>query len=230
MYMDACSRELQDSLLQAQEVKCDLEEIMHNTLVLSQQIADDLERKLHPKIVAKENTDSGLPHQKTQMLVGLQQSSLSARRSEDFVEGKMRVHELADEIGVSSKELLLTCIQLGFPVRHHMKILDEEQIRRLREHFFGQQPAGLNDDNSLQVVEDGIQMMTNQDQEALPLKYSIANQGSNFSLEEIKNAHPYIAVRTLSEQGYQAKEIARILDRGQGEVNLILNLSRKKIG
>ncbi len=49
-----------------------------------------------------------------------------------------------------------------------------------------------------------------------------------FSLEDIKSAHPYIAVRTLYEKGYSVREIAKLLDRGQGEVGLILNIAKKK--
>lgn len=229
MYMDACSRELQDSLLQAQEVKCDLQEIMHNTLILSQQIADDLEKRLHPEMKRRESAAPDLLDQKGQTFIYLEPSP-TGKGSGEFVEGKMRVHELADELGVSSKELLLTCLHLGYPVRHHMKILNEEQIQRLRDYFFSQQPVVLPDYNPKPLIEDRIRIKTDQERQTLPLEHSVSEQGREFSLDEIKKAHPYIAVRTLCELGYTSKEIARILDRGQGEVNLILNLSRKKIG
>ncbi len=49
-----------------------------------------------------------------------------------------------------------------------------------------------------------------------------------FSIEELKSAHPYIAVKTLHEKGYSVREIAKLLNRGQGEVSLIMNLSKKK--
>lgn len=54
------------------------------------------------------------------------------------------------------------------------------------------------------------------------------NEPNPFTLEAIKTAHPYLAVRTLYEQGYSIREIAQLLNRGQGEVELILNLSRKR--
>jgi transposase len=49
-----------------------------------------------------------------------------------------------------------------------------------------------------------------------------------FSIDELKTAHPYIAVRTMYENGYSIRQIAQILDRGQGEISLILNLAKRK--
>lgn len=64
---------------------------------------------------------------------------------------------------------------------------------------------------------------------ASPAASSQSHQAQeSFSLEDIKAAHPYIAVRTLYEQGYSIRDIAQLLERGQGEVELILNLTRKK--
>ncbi|MDD2585229.1 MAG: hypothetical protein PHT79_00600 [Syntrophomonadaceae bacterium] len=40
--------------------------------------------------------------------------------------------------------------------------------------------------------------------------------------------HPYIAVKTLYNNGLTVTEIAKTLGRGQGEVKLILNLCTKK--
>lgn len=229
MYMDACSSELQDSLLQAQEVKCDLQEIMNTTLVLSQQIADNLELKnqdlsevdnaVFPHIADSESFQTG----------SSSASSLSAGEQKAGHD-KMRVHELADELGISSREMLQICEQMGFPIKHHMRVLNEEQIRLLRGRKYEspksadyQEEAGPEHGPELRVIEtvknDG------------PPVISISRERQKeFSLEEVKNAHPYIAVRTLYEQGYNSKDIARILNRGQGEVNLILNLTRKKIG
>ena len=37
-----------------------------------------------------------------------------------------------------------------------------------------------------------------------------------------------MAVKTLADQAYSVKEIAKLLNRGQGEVSLILNLLNQK--
>jgi hypothetical protein len=43
-----------------------------------------------------------------------------------------------------------------------------------------------------------------------------------------REMHPTLAVNQLNHQGLDVKQIAQILQRGQGEVELILNLTRKK--
>jgi len=49
----------------------------------------------------------------------------------------MRVHELAKELGVSSRELLARLEKLGLSAASHMSALDEDQIRRIREDAAG---------------------------------------------------------------------------------------------
>ncbi|MGQ9663340.1 MAG: translation initiation factor IF-2 N-terminal domain-containing protein, partial [Kiritimatiellia bacterium] len=44
----------------------------------------------------------------------------------------MRVHELAKELGVSSKELIERLQQLGLPVKSHMAVIPEDAIARIR--------------------------------------------------------------------------------------------------
>ncbi len=43
----------------------------------------------------------------------------------------------------------------------------------------------------------------------------------------INNEDLWQEVIKLEQEGYEAKEIAKKLDRGQGEINLLLNLTRK---
>lgn len=43
-----------------------------------------------------------------------------------------------------------------------------------------------------------------------------------------REMHPTLAVYQLYQRGLNAKQIAQILQRGQGEIHLILNLARKK--
>ncbi len=46
--------------------------------------------------------------------------------------------------------------------------------------------------------------------------------------EYYRKMHPTLAVNQLHNQGLKPKQIAQLLSRGQGEVELILNLTRKK--
>jgi len=49
-----------------------------------------------------------------------------------------------------------------------------------------------------------------------------------FTIEELRRAHPSIVVPRLWNEGYTIPEIAEILNRGQGEVGLILNLQKRR--
>lgn len=49
-----------------------------------------------------------------------------------------------------------------------------------------------------------------------------------FTIEELRRAHPYLVVPRLYERGLSVEEIAEILERGKGEVNLILDIYRKR--
>ncbi len=49
-----------------------------------------------------------------------------------------------------------------------------------------------------------------------------------FSIEDLRRAHPYLVVPRLREQGWSVQEIAQILGRGLGEIQLILDLYTRK--
>ena len=49
-----------------------------------------------------------------------------------------------------------------------------------------------------------------------------------FSIEDLRRAHPSIVVPRLWNEGYSIPEIAELLNRGQGEVRLILDLQKKR--
>jgi translation initiation factor IF-2 len=47
----------------------------------------------------------------------------------------MRVYELANELGIESKETLSRCRELGIPVKSHMSIIEDEDIQKLKKHL-----------------------------------------------------------------------------------------------
>lgn len=51
---------------------------------------------------------------------------------------------------------------------------------------------------------------------------------TDIDFEQYRNMHPTLAVNRLHNQGLDVRQIAQILQRGQGEIHLILNLNRKK--
>lgn len=49
-----------------------------------------------------------------------------------------------------------------------------------------------------------------------------------YKIEELRRAHPSIVVPRLYNDGYSIPEIAELLDRGQGEVRLILDIQKRR--
>ena len=56
--------------------------------------------------------------------------------------GKMKVHELAKELNMQSKELVEKLIELKYDVKSHMSILEEEDVEKIIKHFKGGNDKG----------------------------------------------------------------------------------------
>ena len=54
----------------------------------------------------------------------------------------MRVHELAKELGVASKDLIVRIKELGHEVKNHMSLVDDEVAASLRTGQKPDQAAG----------------------------------------------------------------------------------------
>ena len=64
---------------------------------------------------------------------------------------KIRVHALAKEIGITSKELILKLNEIEIPVKNHMSTLesaDEEKVRKLYKKSSSENESPVKDDNS----------------------------------------------------------------------------------
>ncbi|NLB89220.1 MAG: hypothetical protein GX790_08365 [Syntrophomonadaceae bacterium] len=124
---------------------------------------------------------------------------------------KLRVYELAQELNMDSNQLLSILKGLGNNYNSDFDFIDDQTAKIIKDFYNNIKNTALkpNPENNT-LTEDYISK--NYDQ---------------LDIEQIKNAHPYISVRILHEKGYDVKEIAKILDRGQGEVSLLLNLSKK---
>ena len=48
---------------------------------------------------------------------------------------KMKVHELAKKIGISSKEAVERAKELGIDIKNHLSILEENDVKKLEESF-----------------------------------------------------------------------------------------------
>jgi len=58
--------------------------------------------------------------------------------------GKIKIHELAKEIGLASKEIVEKAKKMGMAVTSHMSSVDEDQAKKIKESFEGKEKSGEN--------------------------------------------------------------------------------------
>jgi len=224
----ACSRELSSTIDEAKAVCGELEVIMENAVNISRSITDEFDHRINglTRVLSAEARE----------VVEELPAKTGAHKPRGGDEpSKIRVYQLAREMHVSSKEMVNIIKQMGIPISNHMNALDEEQVDEIKKRM----ASGAGDFRSclLNEMSAGKPLVHPADNNAQDSARLIEKAGTSeedakstlgFSLEELRNAHPYIAVRTLSEKGYSVRDIAKMLGRGQGEVSLIMNLSKKK--
>jgi AraC-like DNA-binding protein len=199
--------DLSHVIAQAQEVRKDLIELMDDALGLSQTIVDDLDSKLVEAEKSSQNTliseenDKELEQEYPNKVVKLNPGNTS----------RLRVYDLAREFHISSRELVSILQSCGLKINSHMNLIDAEQARFL-----------LNNINHFGEI--------NPSSTQLHIGTSASGNNEADFIAGLQSAHPYMAVRSLYEKGYPIWQIAKILERGQGEISLILNLSKKKAG
>ncbi len=221
--------------------------------------------------------------------------------------GRIRLHELADELRISSKTLIARAKAEGLGLNHHMNLLTDDEVACIKELFADQvheaptidegslTPESMdstsNDDilnsfaDSVEFIEtqnkvqkiiwsdlkqetksDDVEWLVVEDEYDSDIEFDFDQEedfldgileGEEFDqnitylptindepslfqestepdlnderyIAELREAHPYMAVRSLVEKGCSVKEIAKILDRSQGEITLIINVNNKK--
>ncbi|HHW61692.1 MAG TPA: hypothetical protein GX404_07290 [Syntrophomonadaceae bacterium] len=160
----------------------------------------------------------------------LSEASLVRQDLEAMMENAVQVSETIIQDMDESIQQLMTLREgmNSLPVAAVLE--DDGQLSRHKgQADLPQAPSASISHNNTQPDQPTVYYLTEQE-EAYPAANRLQHQAQeSFSLEDIKAAHPYIAVRTLYEQGYSIRDIAQLLERGQGEVELILNLTRKQI-
>lgn len=124
----------------------------------------------------------------------------------------IRVYELAKQLDIDSQELISLLAKWGYRYNNQMNTLDLDIVANIKRLVLENGPPPVEIFSRKEKTQVTMVPEDNED---------------NFNLEQIKKAHPYLAVGILAEQGYSIKEIAKLLGRGQGEINLILSLSKK---
>lgn len=197
--------ELAGVITEAENIRKDLIQLMDDALGLSQTLVDDLDARLAAQSaitpVSPEYPDTpALTEQPPSKVIKFNPCN-SAR---------IRVYDLARELDLPSRELIAILQNSGIKVTSHMNLVDAGQSRALVQEFIqGADYSNMPSDQGTVVITD-------------------APGAEPEFMASLQSAHPYLAVRSLYEKGYPVWQIAKILGRGQGEINLILNLSRKK--
>ncbi len=210
--MANCTGALSSTIQEAKSVRQDLEGMMEDALTISKIIVEDID----DKIASVSNLSLSLPS-----FIEDAEEEIAAAQEPVFL-NKIRIYELAKELGIPSKSLVNIVQELGIEAFNHMNCLDEDQVLLIK------QSLDISPRDRIKIIEPRL-LKKNIDGngEAVKVRRTM-NRQSDISIEDLKKAHPYLAVRTLHERGYSVRDIAQILERGQGEVSLIMNLSQKK--
>lgn len=204
------TEELSHVIAQAQDVKQDLVQLMEDSLGLSQTLINDLDARLAGNEKIDENIAGGNCEPSDQEE---QEYPGNIVKFAPTGTSRIRVYDLARELRISSRELVQILQGCGLKITSHMNLIDAEQTRALINKI----------NNSADPLELYPSLSSNQ------VENAAADDEASF-IAGLQSAQPYMAVRSLYEKGYPVWQIAKILGRGQGEVNLILNLSNKRAG
>jgi len=214
-HMSNYSQELKQTVLEAGFIRDELEKMMENSLSISELIVERLDTEASGVNYSSSREDDLLAIQE------MEEETISPHLPPGEKPGsasKVRLYELARELEMDSKELIHLLKDMGYTYFHHMNQISRETAEIIKDQILWRDdPISLPDSFMEKALLSEEETAT---REELPWL--------EFSLDELRTAHPYLAVRSLHEKGYNVKEIAQLLERGQGEVELILNLTRKK--
>jgi len=225
--------EFRNTVDEAHIVKTDLHSMLDQSIGISRAIVDGLDSRLAELSQLQEEarlTQLAIQQITEQRLALMEMTSVEAipenyeeefeaewLEEEPLKENKIRVYELARELNMNSKELVATLQELGFPVNNQLNTLDYEVTVSIKQKLTLLE-SGLLPKNRSDGLADRVLSFGNYKNSAIKPK----------DLEALREAHPYLAVRTLQEAGYSVCEMAQLLNRGQGEIKLIINLINKK--
>jgi len=238
---------LKNTINEARSIRQNLESIMENAADISRSIVDDIDKRVSSK---KEICEETVQYPVSETLctepcLAIMEIKETVEPDDEGEKGyRLKVHELARELGMSSKRLINILKDMGYNISHHMNSLDTHIVKEVK--------GKINKADLLEIKADDqekhkslvkhneradIAKINAYDSSAgmpgiaSPQKPEIQakkHKEMDIGIDDLKSAHPYLAVRTLFEKGYSVREIAKLLERGQGEVSLILNLTKKK--
>lgn len=218
--------ELKNTILEARLVQDDLNTMLEKSVDISREIVMNIDSRL-----SRVDEEERVPDDESV------NPELSTDDSSFIIKpkAKIRIYELARSLGINSRELIYQMQAMGYSYNNPLNALDEVAAGIIIDRINSQGKDEM--DNLIQIEKQPLVDVCNQqNQLAQPTTISSQVIIDNFMeiedfetwIASLKKAHPYMAVKALADKGYSIKEIAKLLDRGQGEVSLILNLVYKK--
>lgn len=207
-------QELKNTISEARIVRDDLNHILEKSLDVSREIVNNIDSRL-----------AG-----TNLSEPIEELKRSSKDDSGRETDKIRVYELARALGIKSKELIKSLQAIGYTYSSPLNTLDENTAAEIKERLIHhtEAEAGIflkQEEKNQVVVENEVTDEADTFDHVLTLDNF---QEMDTWIESLKEAHPYLAVKTLADNGYSVRAIAKLLNRGQGEVSLILNLLNKK--
>ena len=227
-WLSGAFAELKNTILEARLVQDDLNTMLEKSVDISREIVMNIDNRL-----SRVDEEERVPVPDDETVI----PELSMDDSSFIIKpkAKIRIYELARSLGINSRELIYKMQAVGFSYNSPLNTLDEVKAGIIIDRI-----NSLNKDerDNLIQIEDQPLDVSNQQNQLAPQPTPLASQvilDNSMEIEDfetwiasLKKAHPYMAVKALADKGYSIREIAKLLDRGQGEVSLILNLVYKK--
>jgi len=216
--------ELKNTILEARLVQDDLNTMLEKSVDISREMVMNIDSRLSGDEEERVPDDERVNPQ------------LSTDDSRFIIKpkAKIRIYELARSLGINSRELIYKMQAMGYSYKNPLNTLDEVTAGIIIDRIDSQSKDEM--DNLIQIENQPLDVCNQPSQLAQPTTISSQIIIDNFMeiedfetwIASLKKAHPYMAVKALADKGYSIREIAKLLDRGQGEVSLILNLVYKK--
>lgn len=199
------TEELSNVMNQAQNVKKDLIQLMDDALSLSETLVDEIDTKWESEKNKNHSADIDLEINDNEPELQYTDKVVKFNPGNN---NRIRVYDMAREFHISSRELVNMLQDSGLKITSHMNLIDADQVRTLINNI----------------------ICPSEDRDLLSVSEPDSTSKDTDLAIGLQTANPYTAVPSLYEKGYPVWKIAKMLGRGQGEINLILNLSRKKTG
>ena len=135
--------------------------------------------------------------------------------------GKIKIHEIAKEVGLTSKEVIKIANDLGLDVTSHLSAIDEEQAKKIKEKISGKQNAGKKEEsnqNSKNAKKDSTSSNTKKNETPVIIRREVI-----ISEEEEKKAENENKIHENSK-----KDVGFVERRNKNDYNIVYRNKQTK--